>query len=314
MLHVVMYHYVRDPAKAAFPRLKAMPLDAFRQQVCELARSYEMATLDSAIDFLEGRYGPRRDLCLLTFDDGLADHYFEVMPILAAEGVQGLFFVVTACIEEHRMAAAHVNHLLMASLPEVEYQRQFYSRMSERVAIAEVDRNAAVRAYPWDNADTACFKYFFNFLAPMPARDAVTAEIFRANLGDESSMARAFYLNWRQARQMQDAGMVLGGHTHWHRPLSSMGAQDLADDLEHCRRLLDLRLQPQPLWPFSYPYGKAGSFTDDSVRVVQRAGFDCAFTTEGGPNRVGADVFRLRRVDCKKAPSSHAELASRANA
>ena len=87
-LYVVMYHYVRDLPHTPFPRIKGMLTSAFRQQLTALQSLYEMATLESALDFLRGRYTPSRPLCLLTFDDGLKEHYTDVTPILVDTGVQ----------------------------------------------------------------------------------------------------------------------------------------------------------------------------------------------------------------------------------
>src|SRR6267142_7020306 len=103
-LRVVMYHYVRDLPNTSFPRIKGMLISDFRQQLVALQNQYEMATLESALDFLQGVYSPSRDLCLLTFDDGLKDHYSEVTPILVDFGVQGIFFVITSCLQERCIA------------------------------------------------------------------------------------------------------------------------------------------------------------------------------------------------------------------
>ena len=66
-----MYHYVRDLPKTSFPRIKGMLTSDFQRQLQALQSRYEMATLEIALDFLKGAYSPTRDLCLLTFDDGL---------------------------------------------------------------------------------------------------------------------------------------------------------------------------------------------------------------------------------------------------
>src|SRR6266550_2179500 len=88
-LMVVMYHYVRNLPGTRFPRIKGLLTANFRQQVARLSEHYEMATLESALAFLAGEYQPARDLCLLTFDDGLKDHYTDVLPILSEQKIQG---------------------------------------------------------------------------------------------------------------------------------------------------------------------------------------------------------------------------------
>ena len=105
VLRVVMYRYVRDPARNAFPKLNALQLEDFRHQVKELSTQYEIASIESSLDFLAGEYRPRRDLCLLTFDDGLKEHFTEVLPVLVEKRIRAVFFVITSCLEEKQVAA-----------------------------------------------------------------------------------------------------------------------------------------------------------------------------------------------------------------
>src|SRR5437762_1718670 len=98
MLRVVMYHYVRDLPRTRFPSIKGMLTSDFAAQVATLAGRHEMASLESALAYLGGRYSPSRDLCLLTFDDGLREHFTDVMPILAERRIQGIFGLITQAI------------------------------------------------------------------------------------------------------------------------------------------------------------------------------------------------------------------------
>jgi peptidoglycan/xylan/chitin deacetylase (PgdA/CDA1 family) len=305
VLRVVMYHYVRDFAKSPFPHLKGMPLEAFDRQLDALGALYEMATLESALAFLAGYYRPKRDLCLLTFDDGLAEHVTLVTPLLAARRIQGLFFLITSCVEEQRVAPVHMNHFLMAQLGFRSYAARFERLLAERLAgepRPAIDPVLAARTYPWDAAEVAAFKYLFNFGLEFGLRDAVVGELFRAELGDESSFARALYVSWQQARYMQRAGMLLGGHTHRHQPLATLDEARLRSDLETCHELLCGRLAPQSLWPFCYPYGKQDSFDARAVQLLKRLGFCCSFSTESGPAEARSDLFAIRRLDCNRLP------------
>ncbi len=56
LLHVATYHYVRDLPRTRFPQIKGMLLDDFREQVKALPNVFEMATLESAVAFLTGKY------------------------------------------------------------------------------------------------------------------------------------------------------------------------------------------------------------------------------------------------------------------
>ena len=301
-LHVVMYHYVRDLPNTRFPRLKAMLAGDFREQVDRLAGTHEMCGLDAAIDYLEGRYHPKRPLCLLTFDDGVKDHYEVVTAELSQRKIPGLFFLITDCVENRRVAPVHMNHFLTAFLDFAEYRAEFLERVGPNVdGLSKVLAPVARRTYVWDDEPSAIFKYFFNFLLEPEVRDGAIAGMFEQHIGSEAEFAEGLYVNWDEARQMQKEGMILGGHTNRHRPCASLTEGELRDDLSLCRYYLDTNLNPQPVWPFSYPYGKADSYTPQTVSALRRLGFGCAFATEPGSNQPGADLYSIRRVDCKVA-------------
>jgi peptidoglycan/xylan/chitin deacetylase (PgdA/CDA1 family) len=305
VLYIVMYHYIRDLPNTPFPRIKGMLIGDFRRQLTILQERYEMTTLESAMDFLQGGYTPSRDLCLLTFDDGLKEHYTDVTPMLADYGLQGTFFPITSCLQECSVAPVHMNHLLMAVLDCELYQQAFLRRLDDFVPQAQVfnkiDNAIAQRTYRWDTPEVASFKYVFNFVLDWAVRDEVVKTLFEEYIGDEKSFAQTLYLNWDEARQMQAAGMVIGGHSHQHKPLATLCDEALQRDLSTCQRLLGEHLRPQTLWPFSYPYGKQESFNNTAVRHLKRLGFSCAFSTEVGANSPGMDAFALRRLDCKEA-------------
>ena len=83
---------------------------------------------EARLAFLRGEYAPPRDMVLLTFDDGLKEHYAEVMPLLAEAHVQGQFFLITSCLENGAVAPVHMNHFLMAKLEFPEYRDAFVEK------------------------------------------------------------------------------------------------------------------------------------------------------------------------------------------
>lgn len=306
MLHIVMYHYVRDLSRTRYPRIKGMQLDDFRRQVDDLSEQFEMPSVEACIGYLKGSYKPKRDICLLTFDDGLKEHWRQVTPLLDDRGIEGIFHIITACSEEKVVVPVHMNHFLMAALDFETYRRELMKELVHNGAEADlqVDPSQARKTYPWDTVEVAAFKYFFNFLVDPGIRDSSVKILFEKYIGPEREFAEELYVNWDEARAMQSAGMTLGGHTHLHRPLASLSSADLAADLEACTTLLRKELEPQLIWPFCYPYGKSDSWTPEAIEIVKRLGYDCGFTTESGPNMPGQDLFTISRVDCKKAPKA----------
>jgi peptidoglycan/xylan/chitin deacetylase (PgdA/CDA1 family) len=304
MLRVVMYHYVRDLPRTPFAKIKGMLTSDFAAQVSALAERHEMATLESALAFLDGKYTAQRDLCLLTFDDGLREHYAEVTPILAERRISGIFGVITECVEHDRVALVHKNHFLMAALDFADYERGFRDELQRTAPELDVavDPAVAARTYRWDTPEVAAFKYLLNFKLPESTKSRILDALFARHLGDEGEFARELYLSWDEARKMQSAGMLIGGHTHRHLALSSLSDKEQLDDLTTCTRLLKGRLRPQSLWPFTYPYGKRDSFNEQTVSTLRALGYCCAFATEVGDNEPGQSRFEIRRIDPKDVP------------
>jgi peptidoglycan/xylan/chitin deacetylase (PgdA/CDA1 family) len=302
-LHVATYHYVRDLPRTRFPQIKGMLLDDFRRQAKALPDVYEMATLESAIEFLEGKYTPRRDLCLMTFDDGLREHYADVTPILAEEEIQGLFFLISGCLEDGVVAPVHMNHFLMAHLGFDEYRSAFEMTVQDLGGAAQLQpqTDAAIfqRTYPLDTKEIARFKYVFNFVLAPQVRNLAVKILFAKYLGEERAFGQELYLSWGEAGEMQRAGMIIGGHTHEHRPLATLRYPELFRDLTKNWELIQKNLDPQLIWPFSYPYGKADSFNRSTVEILRQLGYRLALCTEPGNNLPGIDLFAIRRVDCK---------------
>jgi peptidoglycan/xylan/chitin deacetylase (PgdA/CDA1 family) len=304
-LRVIAYRYVRDLQRTPFPCLSATLIEDFRTQVDELSSAFEMASIESAIDFLNGEYRPRRDLCLLTFDDGLREHYTTVMPILYEKRLRAVFFPITSCVAEQRVAPDHMSQFLMASMGFDRYADAFFREAltlaPDSFAPFHVDPLLAAQRYPWKTPEEARFKYLLNFGMDAELRDCSVRRLFTTHVAEEGEFAESLYMNWDQLRLMQKAGMCIGGHSHQHKALASMPSRELISDLETCRRLLNQNLAPQSVWPFSYPDGKRESFHIRAMRKLQELGFDCAFSTETSDNRRGADLYTLCRTQSRKA-------------
>ena len=165
-----------------------------------------------------------------------------------------------------------MNHFLMAHLGFDAYRPAFEKTVQElgHADKLEGGMDSAIcqRTYPLDTQEIARFKYLFNFVLPPNIRDLAVKTLFERHLGDERAFGQELYLNWGEAREMQRAGMIMGGHTHEHRPLSTLRYPELFRDLTRNWELIQKNLDSQAIWPFSYPYGKADSFNRNTVEIL----------------------------------------------
>jgi hypothetical protein len=185
----------------------------------------------------------------------------------------------------------------MASLGFEEYCSRFKRLLAAAGAEPpQADEIEVRRFYRWDEMPVARFKYLANFQVPAALRDQIMTTLFTEHFGDEQRFASTLHVSWDEAREMQSAGMVLGGHSHRHRPLPTMSDAEKRADIELCAALMHQRLDPQPCWPFSYPYG---AVDDETAALVRAAQYSCGFTTATGTNEAGRARFRILRIDPK---------------
>ncbi len=95
-LTTMMYHYVRDPGDAveAGSGIPGMSVKVFENQLDELARQHTLVTWPEVRMALQEERPLPGSPCLLTFDDGVLDHYFHVFKILQKRNLSGLFFAL----------------------------------------------------------------------------------------------------------------------------------------------------------------------------------------------------------------------------
>ena len=95
-MKAIMYHYVR-PAPEQLPYFRYLHIDDFARQLDWFARHDRFLSREEFCNACET--GDARDGIVLTFDDGLADHYSYVLPLLVERGLFGIFYVCTAPLE-----------------------------------------------------------------------------------------------------------------------------------------------------------------------------------------------------------------------
>jgi peptidoglycan/xylan/chitin deacetylase (PgdA/CDA1 family) len=103
-------------------------------------------------------------------------------------------------------------------------------------------------------------------------------------------------MTWDMAREMQAAGMTLGGHSVTHPVLASLSPDEQDYEVGESRRRLVAELGSS-IDAFSYPVGGGKSFNEITKQAVRRHGFRWGFTYLGGYLQPGDfDQFALRRT------------------
>ena len=91
------------------------------------------------------------------------------------------------------------------------------------------------------------------------------------------------------------AGLDVGGHTCSHPQLSKISNIMVKKELHISKSKLE-EMTGKEVSIFAYPYGMNGYYDRDSIRLVQKAGYECAVSLKSGINTLKTNRFDLRRM------------------
>lgn len=277
-LTVMMYHYIRDPGDAAEADsgILGMSVKDFEAQLDDLSRKHIFVTwLDVCMALHEDKPLPV-SACLLTFDDGVRDHYLNVYKILRRRNLSGLFFVLDRS-EDGGLVLAHKIHFLLAKLGLSGFREAIWQKLNpaHREQFMKAEKHYQLK-YPATSMDGQ-----INLLKAILQRDLsaevapLLSDLFEMNIGSENETAQSYYLIQDQILEMAEGGMHFGGHSRSHPWFDWIDAEARALEIQASSAWLQ-QFEPGP-WAFAYPYG---GLSHDSPSLLKKYSFIAAFTTQ----------------------------------
>jgi len=308
-MKAVMYHYVRKPLSEV-PYFTYLDSDQFEKQLDYFSENYSIITREQYLTALNNGQAPANSL-VLTFDDGLADHYDFVRPALLKRKMWGMFFISTSPYSEHRLLDVHRTHYLLGRIGGAEFLKQVNSRIKEEMLLRDRIEILQSNTYTHQNNREAVtsVKRLLNYLIRPDARREILDEIIREIVGDEELLAKRFYLSVEQITQMVDDGFGIGCHAHSHTLLSNLSQSEQRYEVLESTRILD-RLTEGRLFPcFCYPYGGRHSYDRNTLTLIETAKYASGFSVESR-DIANSDLvnykFELPRYDCNEFPHGRA--------
>jgi peptidoglycan/xylan/chitin deacetylase (PgdA/CDA1 family) len=269
-------------AREALPSL-FVSWETLERQLRQVAATREVVSLADARRVLAEGPGPRRrDLAVVTFDDGYADNHHVALPVLARLRIPATFFVATGYVGTRRRFP---HDRIYATLSELARRRVPYERAGLPAPLQAL-LAACAEGGPAATLD--------RLIARLPHPDLVAladALEARTGLAEEDLPGAGEAMSWDDVRDLDAAGMDVGAHTVSHAVLPNLPLSSVRRELAGCRDALAERLGRPPRH-FAYPNGYHGPAVR---RAVREAGFDVAVTTEDRENVIGGDPLAVRR-------------------
>ncbi len=310
-MKAIMYHYVR-PAPSRLPYFRYLHVEDFARQLDWFAEHHRFVTREEFDDACHTGEVPEG--IVLTFDDGLADHYESVLPLLKERGLFGIFYICSAPVEQRKLLDVHRIHLILGRLGgDVAMQRLQRHLREDMLSDAHRTefRESTYRNQVNDDATTT-FKRMLNYWISYEHRDAVLDALFEEEFGGEAEIASAFYLTPAQIRELDAAGMMVGSHGANHFLFSKLPAERQQEEIVESFQYLS-RVLGKPVTTFCYPYGGSHAFTSHTMSLLEQAG--TLFSFDVNPRDITAEDLRsgrqaLPRYDCNMFPHGKASLGA----
>ena len=309
-----MYHYVRPPSDR-LKDLKYLHIENFRRQLDWIATSLGFVNRETFFACVD--QGRPTSGAILTFDDGLKDHFDFVLPELKARNLWGIFYVPTGAIEAGALLDVHRIHAILACHSGAAAMdaalRVIRDDMLRDSDVEEFRRRTYLRQI--NDEETVLFKRTFNYyIAPAFRTDVLkqlTDEFFGP--GGECELAKLYYLDRSQIRRLHDEGMLIGSHTVTHPVMSRLSPDEQRWEIQVSFACL-AEVIDAPIRTYCHPYGGFQTFTQQTERLLEASGSLFAFNVERRDIE-DADLMghpqALPRYDCNYFPFGTAGMAER---
>ncbi|MSP50824.1 MAG: hypothetical protein EXQ91_00270 [Alphaproteobacteria bacterium] len=309
MLTIVVYHYVRPLAETRYPALAGLDLARFEGQLDYIARHYEVVSLADLVRVSFDTTQLPHNACVLTFDDGLADHYTYCLPALIQRKMSGAFFVSSdAALGRGPLDVQLVQHIL-AACPDVQVLTAeiaaLYESLPERASLPNFGALHAQWAKPgrYDPAEVIFLKRLFQVALPAASVRWLLDRLIGPKLGtDRATFAREVYVSLAQLRVMARMGMEIGGHGASHRRVTGISSDELRLEVKGPWSLLDeIGIRPDEPRFFTYPHG---AVDETAILAVKKAGYAGALTGERALVKGIVARYLLPRLDTNDLPQT----------
>jgi peptidoglycan/xylan/chitin deacetylase (PgdA/CDA1 family) len=240
-LRIAYYHIVSDRKYEFYFGNKIISPGVFRQHLTFFQKHFTIVSLQEALHMVDNNESLHRKL-VLTFDDGFAENYDVVAPILKEEGLNATFFLIGNCIDNKELMWR--NKLLVLAK---KAGRKLPGFIREAIRIFRLPAmyyyedifSWSLRGWPMNRKDEIA-NYFWN------AADFGTVEAYLEE--------KKPYLTKDQIRCLVEEGFEIGSHSMSHPVFSRLSYEEFQNEVLSSVQLLQTSFKKE-ITSFSYPFG-----------------------------------------------------------
>lgn len=258
---VLTYHRVGNPTE--FPwNFPLVTMQNFENQIKYLRKTYNIISLNTLVNHIRDREPMSGKSVVITFDDGYRNNFTHAYPVLKRYSIPATINLVTAHIGTGNLFWwDKIKYVLwntkLKKIDLGEFGEHRLQSINDRVRLAS-NINQKLKIKPEKEKNLIIKKTIH-----------VSGVHIPANLGKE------LILSWDDIMEMNNNDITFGAHSLTHPNLAKLPTEQARHEITCSKRSIEERIGRE-VTVFCYPNG---DFNTEIIKLVNDAGFYCAFTT-----------------------------------
>ena len=302
------YHYLRlNKQSDPFPRILGTNIDEFQNHLSMLQKNYHVISLKDALSISTGGDGfnKKNTGILITFDDGLSDHY-TAAKILSELNISAIFFIPTCILEEKLPANPIIIHYTIAVFGIEKFLKEF----REILVNNKLDKKLFDVQYSKDKDNVldiiSKIKSTFKYKLGYHNSRKILLDIYKNLFSSEyKNMLSTIHLTESQIREMLEMGHYVGTHTYSHISVAAteLNSDDFIKEIISPKNYLEQKFNTK-VNSFSYPFGGKNDCLSSSELIKKTSEYNLAFTVEEILNTRNTSPYQLGRYQINSSDTS----------
>ena len=233
---------------------------------------------------------------LITFDDGLSDHYIAAK-ILAKHGIKALFFIPTCILEENLPVNPIIIHYCIATFGILKFVEELNYRLEKYLDNSLSYEIQFIKGKDNPHQTIKKIKKLFKYDLSSNLSRVILLDLYQTMLHVKYPDAmKIMHLTKEQISEMLEMGHSIGTHTYSH---ISIGSTSLSDD-EFNHEIVEPKNHLEKHFGIqtdfmSYPFGSMRDCLSSKELIMKTNSYKLAFTVEEILNAKSTSPFELGR-------------------
>ena len=287
MVKAFMYHDIRDLNNTKFKsrlQLKSfLNVKQFRNQIKYIKQNYTIIDPNDLLNITNFN----KNYAILTFDDGLLDHY-NITSILLDNKITGTFLIPSNAVQNRSVIKSHKIQFILDVVDEKKIVKRIFDELHN------MNQQQLWNKYSLSKWKTNWWSkemvFVTNILRNHKQGDMITNKLFNEFVtADEVDFCAELYLSEQHLNEMKESGMKLGGHGHVSEALPNLNQEnDISQSIKYIKRFTNDELI------FSYPNGL---YDNKTIDILKKYNCKFGFTTKIDNITKETDLLQIPRYD-----------------